>query len=154
VRSGATADAYESLVQGKVAFQRRDFVTALEKFRESAERGNAEAMLWIAKIVAEGLAGRAPDKVAALDWLRRAAERGDINAMKNLIAGLREAGPEQDLAEAARWEATLMQAELVAAELNIFDPSGEAGRGEPTIPAEATVVRFPQPAAPTGLRAQ
>jgi len=148
--SSAMTDVYEPLRAGKQAWVRKDYVEARRMFLQAADLGNAEAMAYLGKLSWEGWGGP-KDPMAGTEWLRKAAERGHVASMQSLESIYSADGPMPSLGEASRWTTARKEAERLEASLTIVDPSGQAGRGEPAIPPDATVV---QPAAPTDLRVQ
>jgi uncharacterized caspase-like protein len=146
--SSATTDVYEPLRAGKQAWVRKDYVEARRMFLQAADLGNAEAMAYLGKLSWEGWGGP-KDQMAGTEWLQKAAERGHVTAMQDLEWIYAQPGPMQNLDEARRWATAGQEARWLQASLTIVDPSGQAGRGEPAIPAEATSVR--PPATPTNL---
>jgi TPR repeat protein len=146
--SSAGTDVYESLAAGKRAWVSKDYVEARQRFLQAADLGNAEAMAYLGKLSWEGWGGP-KDQMAGTEWLQKAAERGHVTAMQDLEWIYAQPGPMQNLDEARRWATAGQEARWLQASLTIVDPSGQAGRGEPAIPAEATSVR--PPATPTNL---
>ena len=149
--SSATTDVYKPLGAGKRAFVSGDYLEARRMFLQAAELGNAEAMAYLGKLFWEGWGGP-KDLMAGNEWLRKAAERGHVPSMQSLENLYTAQGPMQNLGEASRWATARKEAERLEASLTIVDPSGQAGRGEPAIPPDATVVRSPAP--PMGLMIQ
>jgi len=147
-RSGAV-DVYELLRVGKENFVKKSYTAAREPLAQAAEMGNAEAMVYLAKLYWDGLGG-ASDRARGLELERRAAEKGDTLAMQTL-ADLYEADGElQNFAEAKRWRSAAAEAEKLKQSLALVDPTGKADRGEPRIPARDVAI-LP---APTNLRVQ
>ncbi len=144
------ADPYAALRAGKQAFLSRNYAKARGDFQVAAELGNAEAMNYLGLLLWHGWGGAA-DQAAGIRWLRAAAERGHEAAMESLGNIYSAAGPMHDPAEAQRWKTAREEARKLVASITITDPSGQAGRGDPEIPRDATVVR---PRAPTGLTVQ
>jgi TPR repeat protein len=142
--SSATTDVYEPLRAGKRAFVSKEFPEARRMFLQAAEPGNAEAMAFLGKLFYEGLGGPVDHRVGT-EWFRKAAERGHVMAMKNLGNIYKAEGEMQNLDEASRWAKAYEEAYRLEASLTIIDPSGQAGRGEPAIPSDATAVIIPPP---------
>jgi Caspase domain/Sel1 repeat len=67
-----------------VAYDRADYRTALEVWREKADKGDPEALTYIGEIHERGLGLPAPDYVAAAEWYRKAAAAGSKRAAINL----------------------------------------------------------------------
>ncbi len=68
---------------GVAALVRRDYATALEKFRGPAEKGNAEAQYNLGVMYSKGH-GVAQDYKEAVRWYQLAAKQGDADAQYNL----------------------------------------------------------------------
>jgi TPR repeat protein len=149
--SSATTDVYKPLGAGKRAFVSGDYLEARRMFLQAAELGNAEAMAYLGKLFWEGWGGP-KDLMAGNEWLRKAAERGHVPSMQSLENLYTAQGPMQNLGEASRWATARKEAERLEASLTFVEPRGQAGRGEPAIPPDATVVRSPAP--PMGLMIQ
>jgi len=145
-------DVYELLKVGKQSFARGDYASARTAFREAAEIGNAEAMVFLGKMYWSGL-GETADHGKAREWLQRAADRGDARAMASLANLYLHPGPYQNPTEAQRWKVATAEAEKLEQAIVLSDPTGgRADRGEPKIPARDIVVPPPRP--PTGFRIQ
>jgi TPR repeat protein len=83
-RAEAFAIGAESLLkEGLALFAEERYDTALELFRQSAERGNMRAMYYVGHIYDMGL-GVTRDYAYAFVWYSSAADAGDANAMNNL----------------------------------------------------------------------
>ena len=67
-----------------VVYDRADYRTALEVFREKADKGDPEALTYIGEIHERGLGLPAPDYTAAAEWYRKAAAAGSKRACINL----------------------------------------------------------------------
>jgi caspase domain-containing protein/Sel1 repeat-containing protein len=87
-----------------VAYDRADYKTALEVWREQADKGDPEALTYIGEIHERGLGLPAPDYAAAAEWYRKAASAGSKRAAINLGRlyehGL---GVPRDSVEALNW---------------------------------------------------
>ncbi len=85
------------------AYDRADYRSALDAWRESAEAGNPEAQHLVGEIFEKGM-GRPPDYAEAAAWYRRAAEQGYAKSQIALgylyEMGL---GVEQDMVESLEW---------------------------------------------------
>jgi len=92
------------LLEGKEAFRRADYPTALRLWSPWAEGGEASAQYNLGLLFAGGLGVERDDERAA-DWYRRAADNGDADAQHNLslmyATGL---GVPQDDDLAVEWE--------------------------------------------------
>ena len=89
--------------EAKVAMERGDFATALEKLRPLALGGNTLAQTVMGQIYATG-EGVTRDYVSAAKWYRMAAERGSSVGQSRLAGMYRSGkGVQQDLKEAAKW---------------------------------------------------
>ncbi|MGO9443999.1 MAG: tetratricopeptide repeat protein [Thiobacillaceae bacterium] len=88
---------------GKVAFNREDFATALRLLRPLADRGNAEAQTLVGSMYALG-EGVPQDYAAAIKWYGEAAARGDAGAQFGL-GGIYffGNGVPQDFVQAHKW---------------------------------------------------
>ncbi len=100
---------------GVKAYQRGDYATAIQIFRQLAEQGDAKAQIKLGVMYARGwvvtTTGKIieyrnvrPDQAEAVRWFRKAAEQGDTDAQYNL--GIRYAdgqGVTQDYAQAYMW---------------------------------------------------
>ncbi|MGO9445188.1 MAG: tetratricopeptide repeat protein [Thiobacillaceae bacterium] len=75
-----TAGQYED---GKAAFNREEFATALRILRPLADRGNPQAQALLGSMYALG-EGVPKNYAAALTWYREAAARGDADAQFGL----------------------------------------------------------------------
>ncbi|MFT3839876.1 MAG: tetratricopeptide repeat protein [Myxococcaceae bacterium] len=94
----------------------KDTAKSLGLHRESAARGNANAMFELSVLLSIG-DGVAPDPKQAREWVRKAAEAGHARAMYNMGAFAATGnGTPKDLAEAVRW----------------YRGSSEAGNGRAT----------------------
>ena len=68
---------------GVKAYQRGDYATAIQIFRQFADRGNAIAQNNLGLIYDYGK-GVAQDYAAAVRWYRKAADQGYVRAQSNL----------------------------------------------------------------------
>jgi hypothetical protein len=142
-----TVDVRAALVAGKQAFQAKRYQEARQLFSQVAKLGDAEGMEFLGKLLWEGDGGP-EDQDAGVQWFVEAATRGRVGAMRNLI--FIYSSPMvfprwENRAEAERWRRALGEAEALQANLEIIDPSGQAGSGEPDIPPAATEVSRPSP---------
>jgi uncharacterized protein len=95
--------AYAGFDEGKAAYERDDYATALKEFKTAAERGNAEAQFLVGVMYANG-EGVPQDYTEAAKWYRKAAEQGYADAQREL-AELHKGVPgvPQDYAEVVKW---------------------------------------------------
>ena len=79
-------DARDCQIRGGewVAYDRADYKTAMEVWREKADKGDPEALTYVGEIHERGLGLPAPDYTAAAQWYRRAAAAGSTRAAINL----------------------------------------------------------------------
>ena len=79
-------DARDCEIRGGewVAYDRADYKTALEVWREKADKGDPEALTYVGEIHERGLGLPGPDYTAAAQWYRRAAAAGSKRAAINL----------------------------------------------------------------------
>jgi TPR repeat protein len=88
---------------GAAAFNRGDYVTALENFKPLAEQGNAMAQTVLGSMYQNGT-GVLQDDVEAVRWYRQAAEQEFALAQISLGVMYQSGkGIEQDSLEAIRW---------------------------------------------------
>ena len=87
---------------GWVAYERKDYATAVTKFRSAALKGNADAQTVVGMMYEQGQ-GVARDNKEAVRWYRFPARQGIAIAQYNLGLMYQEGeGVEQDYSEAAR----------------------------------------------------
>ena len=140
-------DVYQLLKYGKHFFMQKNYTEARELFSQAAELGNAEAMVFLAKMDWEGWGGEPyPDK--AIEWLRAAGEKGEFMAMRNLSAIYSQLEQYQNPTEAKRWRTAVEEIERERHVVMLFDPSGNVERNEVMVQSQNLIV----PAAPTSLR--
>ena len=92
-----------SLEDGKAAYDKRDYATAIETWRPLAEQGNAKAQYAMGQLYLQG-AGVPRDLASASEWFRKAAEQGYALAQRRL--GDRYdfgQGVPRDVHEAMKW---------------------------------------------------
>ena len=73
------------LEDGVSAYVKKNFATALAKFRSAALRGNRDAQTAIGNVYAEGV-GTTQDFKEAVHWYRLAAAQGDSTANRTSTA--------------------------------------------------------------------
>ena len=95
--------SWAAMEEAMVAYNQRDYATALREFQPLAERGDSTAQYRIGRMYYYGQ-GVPQDYAEALDWYRKAAVKGDAEAMYSVArmynAGL---GVEQNYIEAMKW---------------------------------------------------
>ncbi len=88
---------------GKAAYERGDYVTALRLMRPLAEQGQANAQFSIGVMYAIGKGVR-QDYVEAVKWFRKASEQGDAIAQNSLGSMYMNGyGVSQDYVVAHKW---------------------------------------------------
>ena len=88
---------------GKAAYERRDYTTALTKFRSAAQQGSASAQFSLGLMYDEGK-GVAQDFKEAVRWYKLAAAQGNAKAQFNLgISYGKGEGVAQDYLRAHTW---------------------------------------------------
>jgi uncharacterized protein len=100
---GSSQDDATAYQAGLDAYNKKDYATALEKFKPLAERGNAEAQFDLGVMYRQGQ-GVPQDDGQAVAWWIKAAEQGHTEAQDNL--GLRYArgqGVPRDWVQAYKW---------------------------------------------------
>jgi len=92
------------LVEGREAYERGDYATALREFLPLAREGNVWAQFYVGAMY-DNDQGVPQDYAEAARWYRRAAEQGHADAQFNLavIYYFYFQGQARDYAEAARW---------------------------------------------------
>jgi len=125
--AGAADDAVR---QGRQAYDRGDFTSAIVAWREAAEAGSAAAQNELGLMFQTGR-GAPPDYAEALKWYRLAAERGDAAALTR-IGWLYQNGwgVPQDYAEAIRWYRKAADRDYAPAMTNLASLY-EKGKGTP-----------------------
>jgi TPR repeat protein len=95
--------ADEAERQGEAAFERKDYSSAMELFRQAAAAGQAKAMTNIGFLYANGR-GVPQNYAEAMRWYRQAADNGSVVAINN-IGFLYDNGygVARDFVEALRW---------------------------------------------------
>jgi len=104
---------------GKAAYDRMDYATALKYWRPLAELGHARAKFYIGLMYRDGRGVR-QDNAEAVKWFRKAAEQGDPDGQA-LLGFLYEIGlgvPQND-AEAAKWYGMAAEQGDAAAQYNL-----------------------------------
>ncbi len=100
---GLTAPAWAVIDEGKAAYKRGDYATALREWRPLAEQGNALAQYNLGIMYVDGL-GVPQDYAKALQWWRKAAEQGHAGAQFNLgVMYGKGQGVPQDYVQAHMW---------------------------------------------------
>ena len=116
--------------EGRTAFNRGDYATALALFRPLAEQGNAFAQYNLGLMYNNG-EGVPQDYAEAVRWYLLSTEQGNSGAQNN-IGGMyyRGEGLPQNNAEALRWFRQSAEKGLVEAQYNLGVMYGN-GRGVP-----------------------
>lgn len=100
----AVSVANAGLDEGKAAYERKDYATAISELQSLAEQGNADAESYLGLMYATGR-GVTKDDAQALKWFRKAAEQNNALAQTNIgymyEQGLGGVG--RDLDEARKW---------------------------------------------------
>jgi TPR repeat protein len=131
---GLSAEAMAK--KGKDAYEAKNYAAAKGWFERAAALGNADAMMGMSWIYANGR-GVPKNETDAMRWRRMSAENGNVDAMygigKNYEQG--ENVP-QDYAEAMRWYKKAADRKDAVSMMSIADLY-EKGRGVTKDPAEA-----------------
>ncbi|MYF18057.1 MAG: hypothetical protein F4215_11960, partial [Gemmatimonadetes bacterium] len=95
--------AWGDYQDGRKAYNRGDYATALKELRPLAEQGHAEAQYLLGYMYYKGR-GVGQDGEATVKWLRKAAEQGDVKA-QYLLGYMYYKGQSigQDSEEAQKW---------------------------------------------------
>lgn len=98
-----TIEDKSSIEEGIAAFKRKDYLTAYEKFKPSADKGNATIQNIIGVMYDAGL-GVAQNHKESMTWFKLAANQGNAEAQTSvgLMYQLGQ-GVDQDYKEAAKW---------------------------------------------------
>ena len=100
VFTAALAGDYED---GEAAYERKDYATALTKWRRAAQQGDAQAQSNLGVMYQYGQ-GVEQDYKEAVRWYKLAAQQGNAYAQSNIGALYSDGqGLEQDYKEAVRW---------------------------------------------------
>ena len=97
------AGCTDHLKEGTNAYKAKDFAAALKELQPLADKGNAEAQLFVGFMYDNG-DGVPTDYRQAVLWYGKAAEQGNVNAQYNL--GMMYAnglGVPQDWVQALKW---------------------------------------------------
>ena len=98
-----TAAVAGDFEDGMAAIERKDYATALAKFRSAAQQGNAAAQYNLGVMYRNG-DGVAQDYKEAVRWYQLAARQGAAQAQHNLgVMYMNGRGVAQDYKEAVRW---------------------------------------------------
>ena len=95
--------AWAGYVEGKNAYKKGDYTTALREWRPLADQGDAFAQFGLGEMYSRGQ-GVAQDDAEALKWYRKAADQGD--AVGQFILGgmyYNGQGVAQDYVQAHMW---------------------------------------------------
>ncbi len=97
------APAWAGYDEGKAAFRRGDYATALRDWQSLAEQGDAAAQAGLASMYSMGQ-GVPKNPVVAMTWYMKAADGGNAAAQFNLGEGYRVgSGVPQDYILAHMW---------------------------------------------------
>ncbi len=100
---GLTAPAWAGFEEGKAAYNRGDYATALREWRPLAKQGDAEAQFFLGFMYTLG-DGVPQDYAKAMKWYRKAAEQGVAKAQHYLgVMYDNGDGVPQDYAKAHMW---------------------------------------------------
>jgi hypothetical protein len=112
--------AYAGFDEGKAAFDKEDYATALDEWRPLAKHGDALAQFQLGQLYENGF-GVEQDDTEAMKWYLKSAKQGNVDAKFNigLMYDLGE-GVETDYVEAMKWY-------LKAAELGSIDAMRNIG---------------------------
>ena len=95
--------AWGDYQDGRKAYNRGDYATALKELRPLAEQGHAGAQYFIGYMYYKGQ-GVVQNGAEAVKWLRKAAEQGDVKAQLRLGMMFRLGlGVSKNYAEAEKW---------------------------------------------------
>ena len=104
---------------GVAAHDKKDFVTALGKFKSAAAQGDASAQLNVG-IMYEAGQGVVQDYAEAVRWFKLAATQGDAQAQTKLAYMYNKGrGVVQDYVEAVRWYKLAAVQGLAQAQINL-----------------------------------
>ncbi|MGO9950730.1 MAG: retroviral-like aspartic protease family protein [Dissulfurispiraceae bacterium] len=128
--------AHAGFDEGKAAYNKGDYSTAYNEFKELAVQGNAEAQYNLGRMYIEGQ-GVPRNYAEATKWYRKAAEQGHAGAQHDLGMMYNSGqGVPKDDAEAARWYRKAADQGDVGAQYNLGVMYRE-GDGVPQDDAEA-----------------
>ncbi len=114
-----TAAVAGDFEDGVVAYKRKDYVSALAKFRSAALQGDPAAQYNLGQMYRRG-DGVAQDYKEAVRWYRLAAHQGYRDAQFNLgLMYNNGQGVAQDYKEAVRWYQQAAQQGLAQAQYNL-----------------------------------
>ncbi len=100
---GLTAPAWAGFEEGKAAYNRGDYATALREWRPLAKQGDAEAQFFLGAMYNLG-DGVPQDYAESAKWFRKAAEQGNAKAQFFLGIMYEDGqGVPQDYAKAYMW---------------------------------------------------
>jgi TPR repeat protein len=96
VQFAAAAD----LTSAESAYKQKDYATALKEFTPAAQRGNAEALLYLGKMYLLGQ-GVAKDRAKAIEWFKQSADQGNADAQ--FFLGTIYLLPHKDIPQGLMW---------------------------------------------------
>ncbi|MEW6313466.1 MAG: tetratricopeptide repeat protein [Pseudomonadota bacterium] len=115
----AAADATTDFIAGLVAYDKKDYASALKWYRKAAEQGHAGAQSNLGIMYAHGQ-GVPQDHAEAVKWYREAAAHGEANAQFRLGVMYDDGhGVPQDYVEAVKWYRKAAKQEHAGAEGNL-----------------------------------
>lgn len=92
--------AAADLASAKLAYEQKDYATALKEFTPLAEQGNADAQLFLGRMYVKGQ-GVLKDPDTAMKWFKASAVQGNADAQ--FFVGAWYLLPHRDIAEGAKW---------------------------------------------------
>ena len=117
LKAGKAAE--ESFKAGAVAYEKRDYATALREWKQLADQGYAEAQNNLGWMYDNG-EGVPQDYKTAAEWYKRAGEQGNAHAQSNLgIMYYNGKGVPQDYRTAAEWFERAVEQGNVHAQFNL-----------------------------------
>ena len=99
----ATVSVVELNRKGAEAIDRKDYATALDCFRKTADQGDAVGQFWLGEIYLFGW-GVTQSNSDAMTWHRKAAEQGNAAAQYRMAQYYKNSwGVPRDYSESVRW---------------------------------------------------
>ena len=132
----STSATASPLEDAQAAYRRRDYASALQRFRLLADQGLAVAQNFLGDMYATGQ-GMPQNNVEAVTWYRKAADQGYVSAQSNLGAMyFNGQGVPQNDAEAGKWYRKAADQGFANAQF-LVGFMYSSGRGVPQNDAEA-----------------
>jgi TPR repeat protein len=102
--SAASSTPAAEFAQGKAAYDRKDYVEAMQWYQKAAAQGNADAQIAIGHLYANGR-GVTRDPGQAMQWYQKAAAQGNAEAQYHMgtFYELGLLGVTQDYGQAMQW---------------------------------------------------